>query len=141
MQCLHIQITPIGEFSCEERSICYSPVPAYSPSNCFMHMDVSNKKPKVSCGQCVCNTQSAAVDIGIVIFGQSSHSNMLLTPTVFSFHSSLPCSFPFLLVIPTSFNIFKCFVISEFYFSSGPNYKVEHVLINKVQQLEDSGFY
>ena len=28
---------------------------------------------------------SAAVDIGIVIFRQSSHSDMLLTPTVFSF--------------------------------------------------------
>ena len=47
--------------------------------------------------------------IGIVIFRQSSHYDMLLTPTVFLFHSSLPCSFPFLLVIPTSFIIFKCF--------------------------------
>ena len=41
-----------------------------------------------------------AVDIGIVIFRQSSHPNVLLTPMVFSFHSPLPCSFPFLLVIP-----------------------------------------
>ena len=41
-----------------------------------------------------------AVDIGIVIFRQSSHSDMLLTPTVFSFRSSLPCSFPFFASYP-----------------------------------------
>ena len=58
---------------------------------------------------------SAAVDIGIVIFQQSSHSDVLLTPTVFSFHSSLPCSFPFLLVIPTSFFIVKCFYYACLY--------------------------
>ena len=53
---------------------------------------------------------SAAVDIGIVIFRQSSHSDVLLTPTVFSFHTSLYLVLSlFLLVIPTSFFIVKCF--------------------------------
>ena len=52
---------------------------------------------------------SAAVDIGIVIFQQFSHSDVLLISTVSPFRSSLPCSFPFLLVIPTSFFICKCF--------------------------------
>ena len=36
---------------------------------------------------------SAAVDIGIVIFQQSSLSDMLLTPTVFPFHALIPTLF------------------------------------------------
>ena len=38
---------------------------------------------------------SAAVDIGIAILQQSPHSDVLLIPTGFSYHSSLPCFFTF----------------------------------------------
>ena len=72
---------------------------------------------------------SAAVDIGIVIFRQSSHSDVLLTPTVFSFHTSLPlaCSFPFFACHP--YILFHCFIITTSYDN---NINVDNNIIHNV---------
>ena len=68
------------------------------------------------------STLSAGVDIEFVFFRQSSHFDVLLTLTVFSFRSSLHGSFPVLLVIPTFCFIFKCFYCAY-------NYMYEYFLV------------
>ena len=44
-----LQVIPKGAgYFCAERSICFSPIPAYSPSKTYLDIGISNKKPKVS---------------------------------------------------------------------------------------------
>jgi prenyltransferase beta subunit len=76
INCIRIVVTPVkGEFSCEEGSICFSPVAAHSPSNCFMHLEVSNKNPKE--GETITVTGTSTQEINYLQCMVTSHGNIL----------------------------------------------------------------